>query len=260
MSLIEHTLFGVRDKVRVSIDRLKEFEPPEGYWGAFSGGKDSVAIKELARMAEVRVEWHYRHVGFDPPELIDFIKSQHVDVVRELPAVSQWVRMSRTGPATRMVRWCCDHKESGGKGRIVLTGVRHDESARRAARQMVEQCYKDNSKRYLHPIIDWSELDVWEFIDRENLPYCELYDEGFARIGCIMCPLTSLVQRLREAVRWPVYAANYRAMCQRAFDYKKNKGLKIPAAWKSGDDMYRWWLSGKAIEDSDPAQQRFFFE
>lgn len=35
------------DKVQVAIDRLRSFEPSDGYWLAFSGGKDSIVIKEL---------------------------------------------------------------------------------------------------------------------------------------------------------------------------------------------------------------------
>lgn len=42
MSQIEIGMDGVlRDKVQIAIDRLKAFEPPEGYYVAFSGGKDS---------------------------------------------------------------------------------------------------------------------------------------------------------------------------------------------------------------------------
>lgn len=48
-----------KDKVQVAIDRLKAFEPPEGYYLAFSGGKDSVVIKALADMAEVKYDAHY---------------------------------------------------------------------------------------------------------------------------------------------------------------------------------------------------------
>lgn len=47
--LIENTLFGVRDKVKIAIDRLQVFEPPEGYYLAFSGGKDSQCIYHLAK-------------------------------------------------------------------------------------------------------------------------------------------------------------------------------------------------------------------
>jgi len=41
-----------KTKVEVAIDRFKTFEPPEGYFLAFSGGKDSVVIKALADMAD----------------------------------------------------------------------------------------------------------------------------------------------------------------------------------------------------------------
>ena len=41
MSLVEDTLFGAADKVQKAIDRIKTFEPPDGYFLAFSGGKDS---------------------------------------------------------------------------------------------------------------------------------------------------------------------------------------------------------------------------
>jgi phosphoadenosine phosphosulfate reductase len=37
--LKENTLFGEEDKVKIAIDRLKTFMPPEGYYLAFSGGK-----------------------------------------------------------------------------------------------------------------------------------------------------------------------------------------------------------------------------
>ena len=43
-------IFG-KDKVQVAIERFKAFEPLEGYFLAFSGGKDSVVIKALADMA-----------------------------------------------------------------------------------------------------------------------------------------------------------------------------------------------------------------
>ena len=38
----------IRDKVQIAIERLRAFEPPEGYYLAFSGGKDSQCIYHLA--------------------------------------------------------------------------------------------------------------------------------------------------------------------------------------------------------------------
>lgn len=48
------------------------------------------------------------------------------------------------------------------------------------------------------PIIDWSTEDVWNYIKTNNLRYCSLYDEGFDRIGCVLCPMASKNQRFKE--------------------------------------------------------------
>ena len=66
--LVEETLFGRRDKVQVAIDRLRAFEPTEGYYLAFSGGKDSQAVYHLCREAGVKFDAHYSlkwHCGQD---------------------------------------------------------------------------------------------------------------------------------------------------------------------------------------------------
>ena len=78
MALIEQTLFNTIDKVQTAIDRLRAFEPKDRpYWLAFSGGKDSCVILELAKMAGVNFEAHYNVTSVDPPELVRFIKKQH---------------------------------------------------------------------------------------------------------------------------------------------------------------------------------------
>lgn len=131
-----------KDKVQVAIDRLKAFEPPEGYYLAFSGGKDSVCIKALADMAEVKYDAHYNLTSVDPPELVQFIKSFD-DVQIDRPKdkdgnqVTMWNLIPRKKmPPTRIVRYCCKElKEMGGQGRMVVTGVRWAESPNRKNNQ-----------------------------------------------------------------------------------------------------------------------------
>lgn len=72
------------DRVEVAIKRLQTFEPDEGYYLAFSGGKDSVVIKVLADMAKVKYDAHYNVTSVDPPELIQFIREHYPDVKWEL--------------------------------------------------------------------------------------------------------------------------------------------------------------------------------
>lgn len=129
------------EKVQASIQRMKAFEPPEGYLLAFSGGKDSVVLKALADMAGVKYTAHYNVTSVDPPELVRHIREQYPDVAWEYPRyndgkrITMWNLIPRKHfPPTRVARYCCaELKERDGAGRYTLTGVRWVESNRRAS-------------------------------------------------------------------------------------------------------------------------------
>ena len=146
-----------KDKVQVAIDRLKSFEPQEGYYQAFSGGKDSVVIKALADMAGVKYDAHYTNTTVDPPELIHFIKEKHPDVEIVVPKdkdgnyVTMWklIRKKKLPPG-RTLRYCCAVlKESQGYGRMTITGVRWAESVNRKYNQGEITIYKGKDKKAL---------------------------------------------------------------------------------------------------------------
>jgi phosphoadenosine phosphosulfate reductase len=197
--LIEHDLFRGRiDRVQIAIDRLKMFEPEEGYYLAYSGGKDSDTILALAKMAGVKFDAHFQR-SMEPPEVVYHVR-KHPEVQIHLPEMTMWKLIQhKSMPPTRLARFCCQYmKERGGSGRVVLTGVRREESVNRKKRHMTDVCYTDPTKRYLHPVIDWTSEDVWEFIRTNNVPYCKLYDEGFDRIGCVLCPFSKPRDKLRD--------------------------------------------------------------
>ncbi len=240
MALIEHDLFrGKLDKVKMSIQRLKQFEPEEGYYLAFSGGKDSIVIKHLADVSGVKYDGHYNLTTVDPPELVQFIKREHKDISIDRPEMSMWELIPKKKiPPTRLMRYCCEVlKERGGKGRKVITGIRKAESYQRSNRKMVESCYKQKGKTYIHPIIDWTDSDVWEYIRRENIKYCKLYDEGFERLGCIGCPMAGKKGREMEFERYPKYKQAYIRAFQRMLD-----GYDKESNWKTGEDVFNWWM------------------
>jgi phosphoadenosine phosphosulfate reductase len=149
--LNEKTLFGERNKVEISLARIREFEPmalmnnPAGYYVCISGGKDSSVIQELCIMAGVRCEFVHNHTSVDYPETVYFIRREkerleglgHVFRI-EYPRYSDgkqktmWNLIPKHGLPTRVRRWCCyELKEYGGKGRYCITGVRWEESVRR---------------------------------------------------------------------------------------------------------------------------------
>ena len=138
MSIHQLNIYGM-DMVEVAIERLKAFEPKEGYYLAFSGGKDSVTVKALADMAGVKYDAHYNVTSVDPPELVQFVKT-FKDVSFDFPVdnedhvITMWNLIAKKSmPPTRTCRYCCAAlKETRGAGRFVITGVRKAESTRRA--------------------------------------------------------------------------------------------------------------------------------
>ena len=275
-----------KDKVEIAIERIKMFEPEDGYWLAFSGGKDSCLIKALADMAGVKYEAHYSVTGIDPPELVRFIKAQHPDVIWDVPRdrggcrITMWSLIPKKKmPPTRIVRYCCEAlKESHGLGRLTMPGVRWAESANRKntqggitlydktalklieeemdeydyritskggvvlrldndeSKRMVEMCYKTH-KTVFNPVIDWTDDEVWEFLKEYHIPYCELYDQGARRLGCIGCPMST--QQQQELERYPKYKNLYMQAFAKMIDARKDAGLEV--AWQTPQEVMDWW-------------------
>jgi len=242
--MIDHTLFGDIDIVQDSIDILQELEPPEGYYLAFSGGKDSVVIKKLADMAGVKYDAHYNLTTIDPPELVYFIRDHHPDVIVEKPEISFLKRVGNgRGFPQRQRRWCCEeYKERGGTGRYVVTGIRRGESTNRKTRGKVETCYNDKSKQFIHPIIYWSDVQVWDFIKKYNLPYCKLYDEGWKRVGCLFCPFAGSHRKVQVEL-YPKFTQAFIRAFRRCYAVKKAEGKTSVDRWKDGEEMFWWWIN-----------------
>lgn len=275
------------DKVEIAIKRLKTFEPPEGYYVAFSGGKDSQCVYHLCKMAGVKFDAHYNVTSVDPPELVKFIKTNYPDVIFDFPRYNDGKRITmwnlipkKRMPPTRIARYCCaEFKESSGKERITVTGVRWAESVKRknthdvvdikgktaikkanangadyrlnaqgqlimnddnnAARRTVEQCYRTR-KTLVNPIVDWDDEDVWTFLNSNNIPHCSLYDKGFKRLGCIGCPISGSKGIERDFKLWPKFRSLYIKSFEKMIAARKADGL--PCQWETGEDVMMWWL------------------
>jgi len=236
------------DKVEQALTVLKMHQVKEGYYLAFSGGKDSAVIYELAKMAGVEFDAHYNFTTVDPPELVNFIRNEYPEVKTHYPEKTMWeLIVEKRMPPTRIVRYCCDAlKEGGGEGRLVITGIRHAESYQRSNRCIFEQDNRRKDKFYLNPIIEWSEKDVWDFIKERKIKYCKLYDEGYSRLGCIGCPMGNTKGMLFDFKKYPKYKKNYIKAFQRMLDKREKDGLKNN--WKSGKEVFNWWVYGSHKE------------
>lgn len=257
-----------RDMAAIAIDRLRAFEPAEGYYLAFSGGKDSQAIYHLAKLAGVKFEAHFHLCGgVDPPEVVYFVRQHYPDVIWDHPGTSMWAEVvKQRTPPTRLMRWCCKiFKEGHGAGRVVVTGVRWAESVRRGARRMTEACLKDSARTYLHPIIDWEDGDVWDFLNGLGVPHCNLYDEGRKRIGCVMCPMAP-GSAAADAKRWPKIADAWQRAFGRLVRLRAQRGLNLmgwpfdPDAddYTNGAAVMAWWLHSGKHGGQNPGQETMY--
>lgn len=188
-------------------------------------------------------------------------------------ATSMWELIrEKLIPPTRLARYCCSVlKETGCQNRYIATGVRWDESVRRkkreefekygrsksdqevfttimlmsdndTARRMTELCMQRN-KMVVNPIIDWTHLDIWEYINSENIETCELYKCGYDRVGCIGCPMAGK-KRYKEFADFPKYKQIYIHAFDRMLLEREQRGKATK--WKSGEEVFRWWM-----EDND---------
>ncbi len=242
-----------------AVKLLRATEPKDGtaFYGCFSGGKDSCVIKEVARLAGVRVYWHYNVTTLDPPELTRFIRREHPDVVWERPECNFFtyaVRYNKGFP-TRKCRWCCEHfkERKNPRGARLILGVRAAESPRRKKSWTQVSYHEKTQTTAICPILGWSGEMVWEFIKSRNLPYCELYDQGFDRLGCIGCPMATKRITQMEFDRWPGYERKWKELFKYIFERRSGTLQRDGRIWfgdryfSSSEEMFDWWLSRKGL-------------
>lgn len=265
----------LNDKIKYSIELLKKAEkmalrldPENGFYLAFSGGKDSQVLYHIAKMAGVRFKAHMNLTSVDPPEVIRFVKKHYPDVEMIKPKMSIYdMAIKKHILPTRNLRWCCaEFKEMSGAGKVTLIGIRKQESARRSKREEIsttikgkhtEQtfdqwsehkenmvtCVNGKDKILISPIIYWSEKDVWEFLNNNNIQHCSLYDEGYTRIGCILCPMSNKRAKIRDIKRFPHVKERWVKTIKKLID----EGY-INRNFEEAELGFNWWISGKSFD------------
>lgn len=247
---MEHSVELLRKAEKLAM----AYDNDNGYFLAFSGGKDSQCLYHVAKLAGVRFKAYMNLTSVDPPEVIRFVRKEYPDVELVKPKDSIYnIAVRKKFLPSMKARWCCkEYKENAGAGKVTLIGIRHQESTRRAKRNEVEidsrkfsgtleeldtyraerakkkyvrkkgsvnitnangervlGCIAGKESLLISPIIHWTEQDVWELLKVVGAKHCSLYDEGWTRIGCINCPMSSKRQKIIENRRWPHVKRNW---------------------------------------------------
>lgn len=245
-----------------------EMDPDKGFWLGFSGGKDSIVLLSLAKLAGVRFHAVYHVVGNDAPSTVYFIRENFPEVEFWHPKEKFIQLIRKKGLPTMQRRFCCERtKEAGGKGCAVLVGVRAEESRKRAAYTPIEifsrrkehedkprgrseewlqevehECIKGQDRVLIRPLLNWTEEDIWEYTQKYKLPVNPNYSR-FRRVGCMVCPFAPAAQVREYLEEYPGVYKSIMAALHEFWAKSEVHALPTPEAY------FEWWLSKKSVED-----------
>lgn len=194
----------------------------KGYDGeievAYSGGKDSDVILQLAKESGIRFRAIYKNTTIDPPGTISHVKEMGVEILR--PKKSFFKLIQENGYPNMFMRFCCRILKEYKVLDKAIIGVRKSESVKRKNRytEPTECKFYGSKKEHveaIYPILDWTDDDVKEFILDRGIKLAPIYyDRGgqfvvTQRLGCMCCPLKSTKKRIASFKEHPKMVRAY---------------------------------------------------
>lgn len=213
---------------------------------SFSGGKDSLVVLDLARssLKQRELKAFFLNTGIEFPETVEFVRSFCRE--REIPLTEASAgsafreQVGKFGPPAKDFRWCCkvcklasagdfetgkessSRKGNTGVAYLTIDGKRKHESFSRARITASETNPFVPAQLNIFPIRGWKAIEVWLYIHWRQLPYNPLYDLGFERVGCWLCPSALAAEYIRVKDLHPEMYAKWNAFL---LEWAKSRGL-----------------------------------
>ena len=203
----------LQKKIDFAIHLLQAFDnPDQPVEIAYSGGKDSDVILQLAKESGINFRAIYKNTTIDPPGTVRHAEQMGAEVFR--PEKNFFQLVAERGYPSIQRRFCCQIlKEYKVLDKCVM-GVRKAESAKRANRyQEPTECRFYGSKKEhveaIYPILEWTNEDVEEFIKDRGIKCAPVYydEQGNfhveRRLGCLGCPQAYYKNRIEVFKQYP---------------------------------------------------------
>jgi phosphoadenosine phosphosulfate reductase len=184
-------LWKIAASKKVIISSLKKYQSKLAL--AWTGGKDSTVLLDLVRSIQkdkLNIPAVYIDTGLDFEEVSEFIekvkKDWKIRLIRitDKPGLKKFNREKNKAKRKEMARIMkirgIEKAVKQYKLKALMVGIRWDEHVARSTE--VYFSARDDHMR-VHPILHFTEKDIWDYIKYRKVPYNPLYDKGYRSLG-----------------------------------------------------------------------------
>lgn len=194
---------------------------------SISGGKDSDLTKHIIDKTyqELELDKNYDLIAFnstnETAQTYIHLKKYHGLTKDNIKSPEKgWHKFIQEDKdyyvPTTISRYCCDVYKEGKMKKVydtkekllIILGMRKDESHKRSFYEFdLNKAWLDhysqfpknkrkplnvptNWKRFL-PIVEWTDIEVWLYLIHNKIQLNPMYELGFERCGCLICPMAS---------------------------------------------------------------------
>lgn len=231
--ILQQNLFS--DEIEAqAIDRIVRFSKIAKSLGfdicvGFSGGKDSQVTYDLCKRAGIKFKAYY-NVSFESNVTKKFIRENYPEVIWRKDhnfGFIENIKKNHEGllPTVQMAYCCKDYKHNPRYAdKCSVIGVRKSESKARETRAaisiknktilknnkeliteyFVENCQNLGTKSVIQllPIVDLTDKDVWNYINKYKLPINPEYLHS-KRVGCMVCCKANFTSNYYYLMKYP---------------------------------------------------------
>lgn len=173
----------------------------------------SIPLLHMISQLDIRIPVIFINTGFHFSQTLEFknkiTKEFNLLVKEAQPELSKHDFLEQRGPLYAInPDLCCDinkmkpFENTLKSYRVWISGIRRDQTKLRKEQKVFQKL--ENGKTKVCPMLEWTKLDVCEYIQKYDLPCHPLTEAGFKSIGCSPCTTKTKDDDLRSG-RWSYF-------------------------------------------------------